>query len=209
MKNLRETMKQLQKTSESLSRLSMDQEHPWKALSQMNQILDTNFWDNLVKLNNHSIQNPQAQAKPIVPTVKKAKNKGKDKAKQAAPVRERQQPTVVRINETDDFPLIDIFQTDELVILCCELPGFARDSLEVSLTDQRTLELSGEIKERAYNRSRIQTERYCGPFHREIELPVPVSANGMKAQYEDGLLELILARDHSFRERKTTYKANL
>ena len=209
MKNLRETMKQLQKTSESLSRLSMDQEHPWKALSQMNQILDTGFWDNLVKLNNHSIQNPQAQANKVVPTIKKAKNKGRGKERQTEPERERHPTPIVRVNETESFPTLDIFQTDKLVILCCELPGFARDSLEVTLTDQRVLELRGEIKEPAYMRSRVMLERYYGPFYREVELPVPVSANGMKAKYEDGLLELILARDNTFRERKTTFKANL
>jgi len=210
LKNLHDTMKQLQKASESLSRLSMDQEHPWRALSQMNQILDTNFWENLVKLNNHSIQNPPAQSNKIVPTIKKAKNKGKEKEKGRATEIAKERPVpIVRINDGDQFPTMDLFQTDQLVIVCCELPGFARDSLEVTLTDQRSLEIKGEIREHDYLRSRIQMERYYGPFYREIELPVPVSSTGMKAKYPDGLLELILARDHSARERKTTFKANL
>ncbi|MGG1661659.1 Hsp20/alpha crystallin family protein [Brevibacillus sp. NRS-1366] len=210
MKNLQETMKQLQKASESLSRLSMDQEHPWKALSQMNQILDTSFWENLVSLNNHSIQNPQAQSNKIVPAVKKSKNKGKEKEKGRTAEKGKERPfPIVRINDGETFPAIDIFQTDQLVIVCCELPGFARDSLEVTLTDQRLLELKGEIKEHDYQSSRIQMERYYGPFYREIELPAPVSSTGMKAKYQDGLLELFLARDHSARERKTTFKANL
>ncbi|MDF2679998.1 MAG: Hsp20/alpha crystallin family protein [Brevibacillus sp.] len=199
MKNLQETMKQLQKTSESLSKLSLDQEHPWKALSQMNQILDSNFWDNLVNLTGHSAAQTTSQVSEVVPAIQKTKKKQKEK----------QPPIIVHKSDIDQFPVTDIFQTEHLVIVCCELPGFARDSLEVTLTEQRTLELKGTIKRHEYSSSCIQQERAYGTFSRQIELPVTVSAKGMKAQYQDGLLELYIPRDGTPRERKTTFRANL
>lgn len=198
MKNLQETMKQLQKTSESLSKLSLDQEHPWKALSQMNQILDTNFWDHLVNLTGHSAAQATSQASEAVPAVSKSKKKKKEKS-----------PIIMHQSDIDQFPVTDIFQTEHLVIVCCELPGFARDSLEVTLTEQRTLELKGTIKKPEHSRSCIQQERSYGSFCRQIELPVTVSTKGMKAQYQDGLLELYIPRDGTPRERKTTFRANL
>lgn len=198
MKNLQETMKQLQKASESLSRLSIDQEQPWKALSQMNQILDTNFWENLVVLSKHATPATQTAPQEIVTKVKKAR---KRKAKE--------EPASISVEETPFFPVTDVFQTDHLVIVCCELPGFARDSLEVTLLDQQVLELRGRIREHVYTPSRVQTERTAGSFCRKITLPVTVSSKGMKAQYQDGLLELYLVRDQNMRERKTTFRANL
>ncbi|CAM3263862.1 MULTISPECIES: Hsp20/alpha crystallin family protein [Brevibacillus] len=202
MKNLQETMKQLQKASESLSRLSIDQEHPWKALSQMNQILDTNFWENLVVLSKHAAPTVQSQPQEITTKVKKAK-KRRTKAPSAAP------STVLVEEEHSFFPTTDVFQTDHLVIVCCELPGFARDSLEVTLLDQRVIELRGRIREHVYAPSRVHTERTSGSFCRKIELPVSVGSKGMKAQYQDGLLELYLVRDQTMREKKATFRANL
>ncbi|QRG65737.1 Hsp20/alpha crystallin family protein [Brevibacillus choshinensis] len=198
MKNLQETMKQLQKASESLSKLSLDHEHPWKALSQMNQILDANFWDHLTNLTTTTASHATQQAGEIIPAVSKQKKKAKE-----------QQPMIVSRSNSNGFPAMDIFQTEHLVILCCELPGFARDSLEVTLTEQRTLELKGMIKKPDHNRSCILQERAYGAFYRLIELPVSVSAKGMKAQYEDGILELYLPRDGTPKERKTTFRAKL
>lgn len=195
MKNLQETIKQLQKTSESLSKLSLNQEHPWQALSQMNQILDTSFWENMVNLTGLTASQATAQASETVSAMPKTRKK------------EKVQPIIMQ--HSDAFPVTDIYQTEHLVIVCCELPGFARDSLEVTLTEQRTLELKGKIQKHEYSQSCIRQERSYGTFSRQIELPVSVSAKGMKAQYQDGLLELYLPRDGSPRERKTTFRAKL
>lgn len=197
VKNLQETMKHLQKTSESLSKLSLDQEHPWKALSQMNQILDASFWDHLANLTGQTAAQATNQVSEIVPAVQKTKKQEKEK------------PFTRRQSDPDAFPVMDIFQTEQMVILCCELPGFARDSLEVTLTEQRTLEVKGAIRRQTYSGSSILQERSFGAFCRQIELPVSVSTKGMKAQYQDGLLELYIPRDGTPRERKTTFRAKL
>ncbi|WNC12796.1 Hsp20/alpha crystallin family protein [Brevibacillus brevis] len=197
MRNLQETMKQLQKASESLSKLSFDQEHPWKALSQMNQLLDSNFWENLMSLTGHSAVQATTGASEAVPTVHKAKNQAKT------------MPHAILQSDPDSFPVTDIYQTEHMVIVCCELPGFDRDSLEVTLTEQRTLELKGKIREHPKSRFCIHRERSHGTFSRQIELPVTVSSKGMKAQYQDGLLELYLPREGEPNERRTTFRASL
>jgi HSP20 family protein len=197
MKNLQETMKQLQKASESLSKLGFDPDHPWKALSQMGQVLDTNFWENIATLNKQAAQKTAAAA-PNVPPVKKGKKKTKEKS--------------MRFGQVDDShfsPASDIFQSEQMVIVSCELPGFDRDSLEITLSDQRWLEVKGIIKESEHQGLRTQGERSYGPFYRKLALPVSVSSKGMRAQYQDGLLEIYLMRGRSANERKTTFKASL
>lgn len=198
MKNLQETMKQLQKASESLSKLGFDPDHPWKALSQMGQVLDTNFWENIATLNKQAAQKTAAAATPTVPPVKKGKKKTKEK-----PMR------FVQVDDSYFSPVSDIFQSEEMVIVSCELPGFDRDSLEITLFDQRWLEVKGIIKESEHKGLRTQGERSYGPFYRKLALPVSVSSKGMRAQYQDGVLEIYLMRGRAANERKTTFKASL
>lgn len=200
MKNLQETMKQLQKASESLSKLGFDPEHPWGALSQMSQVLDVNFWENIAALNKQAAQKTAAEAAPHAPPVKRAKKKAKAKDKS------------IRLSQVDkpaSFPHTDIFQSDHTVIVSCELPGFERDSLEVTLTDQRVVEIKGTIKASEHKGLRTQGERTYGSFYRKLSLPVLVSSKGMRAQYQDGVLEIFLIRDQASNEQKTTFKASL
>ncbi len=198
MKNLQETMKQLQKASESLSKLGFDPDHPWKALSQMGQVLDTNFWENIATLNKQAAQKTATAAAPHVPPVKKGKKKSKEKPM-----------GFVQVDDSHFSPASDIFQSEQMVIVSCELPGFDRDSLEITLSDQRWLEIKGIIKESGHQGIRTQGERSYGPFYRKLALPVSVSSKGMKAQYQDGLLEIYLMRGRAANERKTTFKASL
>lgn len=202
MKNLRDTMKQLQKASESLSKLSYDHAQPWNTLSHMQKVLDTNFWENLVELSRHSSGENMTKASEIVPTIKKGKKGGKEKPKAKKPEAKKQE-------EKGRSPVVDIFQTAEYVIVCCEVPGFERDSLEVTLTDQRILEVEGTVKEHPHAQSRVYSERTHGSFYRRIRLPATVSSKGMTVQYQDGILELKLVKDSQMREQKTTIRASL
>ncbi|MGN7470001.1 Hsp20/alpha crystallin family protein [Brevibacillus sp. SAFN-007a] len=198
MKNWQETMQQLQKASQSLAKLNLDKDHPWGALRQMNQIMDVNFWENIAALSKKAPDQSAASAAKIVPTVGKKGKKAKDR-----PLR------VVQVEESEEFPLTDVFLSEQSVIVCCELPGFVRDSLEIALVEQKVLEIKGEIKQPDDKGSCVKAERSYGPFYRKIELPAPVIAKGMRAQYQDGLLDICLQRDADYRERKTTFKAKL
>ncbi|QHZ56033.1 Hsp20/alpha crystallin family protein [Brevibacillus sp. NSP2.1] len=199
MKNWQETMKQLQKASQSLAKLNLDKDHPWGALRQMNQIMDANFWENIAALSQKSPNQSPSTAAKVVPTIQKSRKK---------PATDRPL-RVVQVEETEGYPPTDVFLAEQSVIVCCELPGFARDSLELSLVEQKVLEIKGLVKEPDYKGSCVQAERSYGSFHRKIELPAPVIAKGMRAQYQDGLLEIYLQRDADYRERKTTFKAKL
>lgn len=75
------------------------------------------------------------------------------------------------INMCDWKPTVDIYETDEAIILKAELPGIKKEDVSVEVKDN-ILTLSGErvedkkVKEECYFRK----ERCCGTFSRTFNL---------------------------------------
>ncbi len=92
-------------------------------------------------------------------------------------------------------PPVDIYETDEALILQVELPGLSKDEVSVELKDN-TLVLRGErkhsheVKEENYQRM----ERTYGAFQRSFVLPATVDQNRVMASFKDGVLELKLPK---------------
>jgi len=90
-------------------------------------------------------------------------------------------------------PQIDVLRTDdppELTIVV-ELPGADPDAIRIAV-DGRRLAVSG-VRTRPrvkgqFHRSEIE----YGPFRRQIELPADVDPAGARAQFERGLLRIVL-----------------
>jgi HSP20 family protein len=89
-------------------------------------------------------------------------------------------------------PNIDLYETETEIIASCDLPGLEKNE-DVNIDiDNNLLSISGtinrtaEIKEEHLHRR----ERFYGRFHRTISLPTPVDAEGAKATYKNGVLEI-------------------
>jgi HSP20 family protein len=92
-------------------------------------------------------------------------------------------------------PAVDIYETDNDIVLKVELPGIDAKDVEVRVEDN-TLYLKGErkqekeVKEQNYHR----VERSYGSFARSFSLPNSIDANKVKAEYKDGLLTLAMPK---------------
>ena len=92
-------------------------------------------------------------------------------------------------------PPVDIYETDEALIIKAELPGFSKDDISIELKEN-TLVMKGErkrqdeVKEGNYHRA----ERVYGAFQRSFLLPTTVEHDKVKASYKDGILELYLPK---------------
>lgn len=93
-------------------------------------------------------------------------------------------------------PSIDLFETDSMYIVNCDLPGMKKDMLEVSISNN-CLVISGnrdigskELKHDSYRYS----ERKSGVFSREIMLPGLIDEENVKAQYNEGILTIKLPK---------------
>ena len=92
-------------------------------------------------------------------------------------------------------PPVDIYETDEALVMKAELPGFSKDDISIELKEN-TLVIKGErkhedeVKEGNYHRM----ERSYGAFQRAFMLPMTVDQEKVKASYKDGILELRLPK---------------
>jgi len=92
-------------------------------------------------------------------------------------------------------PPLDIHEGSDAIELTLELPGLARDQVEVEFEDG-VLSISGE---RAYARpadaeAYRRVERSYGRFSRSIKLPQAVVPGGIVAAMADGLLTVTVPK---------------
>ena len=92
------------------------------------------------------------------------------------------------------YPPINVFRQGEDFVAVTELPGVPRDAMEVQVKDN-TVRIAGR-KEVAYGEdvSVHRRERVAGRFDRTITLPVEIDAEGVKAEFRNGVLALFLPR---------------
>jgi HSP20 family protein len=92
-------------------------------------------------------------------------------------------------------PAVDIYETDQQLVLKAELPGVDPKDVDVRVEDG-TLYLKGErkqekdVKEGNYHR----IERSYGSFTRTFSLPNSVNVDNIKGDYRDGVLTLTMAK---------------
>lgn len=88
-------------------------------------------------------------------------------------------------------PAVDIYETENELILSAEVPGIAEKDIEVRIEDN-TLSIKGERKfekeTREENYHRI--ERSYGSFHRSFSLPGTVDQEHIEARHEGGVLKI-------------------
>ena len=104
-------------------------------------------------------------------------------------------------------PSVDIYETDEAIILKAELPGIKKEDVSVEIKDN-VLTLKGEriedkeIKEGSYFRK----ERCFGTFSREFNLQHRVQPDKIKARFKDGILKIEVPKPDEEKPKQITVK---
>jgi HSP20 family protein len=92
-------------------------------------------------------------------------------------------------------PPVDVYEDEHGIQLKLEVPGVAEKDLDIRV-ENNTLTVSGERKfekdEKEENFHRV--ERRYGSFTRTFSLPTTVNAEEIKADYEQGVLKIRLAK---------------
>jgi HSP20 family protein len=104
------------------------------------------------------------------------------------------------------FPPINIFQQGDDFVAVVELPGMDRDHMGIEVKEN-TIRISGQ-KAVNYDEgaSVHRRERVWGTFDRTLSVPVQIDPNGVRAEYNDGVLALFIPRAASDKPR--TIKIN-
>jgi HSP20 family protein len=93
------------------------------------------------------------------------------------------------------IPAVDIYETDDKLILKAELPGVDPNEVAVSV-DGNTLRLKGQRKLDAevQDENYIVMERDHGSFSRSFALPSSIDRDKVHAEYKNGVLTLTLPK---------------
>ena len=100
-------------------------------------------------------------------------------------------------------PAVDVWETDKEVVYAFDIPGISEDEISIEFEDN-SLTVSGErerTKEISDERF-YRFERRFGSFSRTIGLPQNVSEDQIKADYEDGVLEVRVAKPETPKPRR-------
>jgi len=90
---------------------------------------------------------------------------------------------------------VDMYETDDTIVVKAAIPGIKSDELDVSITGD-TLTIKGETKaeEEIEEGNFIRRERCYGSFCRSLTIPLSVVADQAEAEFEDGVLTLTLPK---------------
>lgn len=92
------------------------------------------------------------------------------------------------------YPLINVFRRGDDFAVIAEVPGINKSDFEVQVKG-RTIRLAGTKAVNFPEQAALhRRERLSGRFDRAITLPVEVDADGVQAEYHDGILALLLPR---------------
>jgi HSP20 family protein len=103
--------------------------------------------------------------------------------------------------------LIDMYQTDNEVVVKAALPGIKADEVQINVTND-ILTLKGEMKheEEKKDQSWHIREHRWGAFERSIQLPTGVIADKAKAEFDNGILTITLPKSEEVKPKTITVK---
>ena len=105
-------------------------------------------------------------------------------------------------------PAIDMYQTDNDVVVKAALPGLNPEEVQINVTGD-ILMIKGEAKheEERKDRSWHIREQRWGAFERSIRLPTGVLSYLAKADFQNGILTVTLPKSEEVKPKAITVKA--
>jgi HSP20 family protein len=92
------------------------------------------------------------------------------------------------------YPPLNVFRKGDDFVLITELPGIKKSDLDIQV-NRNTIRLAGSKEVKYPDKASLhRRERLEGRFDRAVTLPVEIDAEGVKAEYKDGILALLLPR---------------
>jgi HSP20 family protein len=117
-------------------------------------------------------------------------------------------PLSVRDGWSLATPAIDMFQTDNEVVVRASIPGIKADEVQINVTGD-VLTLKGEVKQEEERKDRawhIREQRF-GSFERSVALPTSVKSDQAEAVFENGILTVTLPKADEVKPRTINIKA--
>ena len=106
---------------------------------------------------------------------------------------------------------VDVAEKDGAYVVHAEIPGVKKDDIQVTIEGNQVT-IAAEVKkgweqkdaEPKNGERLLRSERYYGAVYRSFVLPVELDEAASEAKYENGVLELKLAKKPTLAGRKLT-----
>jgi HSP20 family protein len=131
----------------------------------------------------------------------KAEQTGRSKFMNAVTQKERPETTARLENFLS--PPVNIYETQDGYMLEAEMPGVAKDGLEV-LLEGNTITLIGHRHQEAPKADAIYRESRQASYRREFELDPAIDTSQIKAEMKQGILTVQLPKAEKVKPRKIT-----
>ena len=105
-------------------------------------------------------------------------------------------------------PAVDIAETDEAFVLTADLPGVAKDAIEITMEDG-VLTISGERSSVSEEKTAelYRSERHYGKFSRRFTLPESADVDRISAASDNGVLTVTIPKKAELAPRRITVNA--
>lgn len=104
------------------------------------------------------------------------------------------------------YPPINVFQRGDDLVAIIEVPGVNKADLNIQ-AKENTIRIAGQKSiDYPEDASLHRRERRSGAFDRTLVVPMQVDAAGIKAEYHDGLLALLIPRAEQDKPRTIEIK---
>jgi HSP20 family protein len=115
----------------------------------------------------------------------------------------------LRLNDGGNWsmPAVDMYQTDNEVVVKAAIPGVKTDDVQINVTGE-VLTIKGEVKEKEETQEKAYhlREQRWGMFERTLALPTDVIADKAKAEFENGILTITLPKAEEVRPKTISIK---
>ena len=104
----------------------------------------------------------------------------------------------VSANNDSFVPSIDVSETEDQFVIEAELPGMAKDNININLENGR-LAISGErrLESEEEGKTFHRVENKYGSFNRSFQLPDNIDEESINASYKNGLLHISIQKSAS------------
>lgn len=116
-------------------------------------------------------------------------------------------PLSIRDGWSMPTPAIDMYQTDNEVVVKASVPGFKAEEVQINITGD-VLTLKGEVKQEEERKDKawhIREHRF-GSFERSVALPTAVKTDKADAVFENGVLTITLPKADEVKPRTINIK---
>ena len=106
-------------------------------------------------------------------------------------------------------PSVDIYETENELVVKADLPGIQEKDIDVRVVNN-TLTMRGDRKfEKDVNEDNyLRIERAYGSFTRSFTLPNTVNAEGIRADYHNGVLTVRMSKREESKPKQISVTAN-